>query len=254
MSHFSDVDASPAIDSLKQYLERTDHFMAPLKAYMTAAAAAAVGHGGVVVDIGCGLGRDLARLHASGLRPIGVDRSAALLAVASSVGAPVVQADAASLPFRDGSVDGVRIERVLEHVIDPERVLDEAARVLRPGGWVAVLEPDFGTFRVESDVVTDGSWPAALLAARHPYVGGVVADMLSERGFAVRDIVTESSRGRAFEFLPVDAAAVVARAVGSGRCDAHAAAEWIAEQRRRSLAGTLRARWDKVLVVASLVD
>ena len=42
------------------------------------------------------------------------------------------------LPYADGSVDAVVLPQVLEHMPDPERVLDEALRVLRPGGHAVV--------------------------------------------------------------------------------------------------------------------
>lgn len=45
-------------------------------------------------------------------------------------------ADAHAVPLADGSFDGVWIQAVLEHVVDPYRVVDEVHRVLRPGGLV----------------------------------------------------------------------------------------------------------------------
>jgi SAM-dependent methyltransferase len=47
-----------------------------------------------------------------------------------------VLCDVTELPLADGAVDGVLAISVLEHVQDPERVVAEIARVLRPGGWV----------------------------------------------------------------------------------------------------------------------
>jgi SAM-dependent methyltransferase len=53
---------------------------------------------------------------------------------------PHVFGDAARLPFHDRCFDGVICLEVLEHVRDPEKVLAEIARVLRPGGrgWVSM--------------------------------------------------------------------------------------------------------------------
>jgi SAM-dependent methyltransferase len=249
MSHFSDVDASPSVDRLAAYLERTDHSMSALKAYLAAAFARDV-PGGLILDIGCGLGRDLARLESHGLRAIGIDLSAAMLARVAGGAAPLAQADAARLPFRTASVDGIRIERTLQHVADPAAVLDELARVLRPGGTVAVLEPDYSKFRVDSDLVPHGTWPAALLTVRHPNIGGEVDASLAARGFRIRDVVVESSHGYAFDNLPVDAEQVVRLAVAQGRCDEWLAESWLAEQRAKSAEGTFHARWDKVIVVA----
>ncbi len=252
MSSFSDVDASGAVGTLAAYLERTERSMSPLKSYVVTAAACAAA-GGVVVDLGCGLGFDLARLDEAGLRPIGIDASQQMLLRAQGrVGetSPLTQADAASLPLRDASIDGCRIERVLQHVADPDAVVTEVARVVRSGGFVAVLEPDFGQFRVDSDVVPDGDVPARLLQVRHPRIGGDLVTMLEAVGFRVEDVVTESSRGYRFDGLPVHTETVIDRAVEDGRFAEADAARWLAEQRARTTDGTFRATWDKVLVVA----
>lgn len=50
-------------------------------------------------------------------------------------------ADAHGLPFHDGVFDAVWIQAVLEHVLDPPRVVDEIRRVLRPGGLVYAETP-----------------------------------------------------------------------------------------------------------------
>ncbi|HVF33030.1 MAG TPA: methyltransferase domain-containing protein [Acidimicrobiales bacterium] len=235
------------------YLDATDAGLAASKAYVAAAAARAVGSGGVVLDLGCGLGHDLARLEAAGLTAIGLDTSAVMLGVARRRRGPsdrLVQADGAGLPFASGSLDGCRIERVLQHVEQPEAVVAEVRRVLRPGGFVAIFEPDYLTFRVESDVVPDGSLPASMLRVRHPAVGGRLVGLLSDAGFRIEDVVTESSRGYSVDLLPIALDLVLTRAVADGRLDGSLAARWTDEQRRRTSAGTFRARWDKVLVIA----
>lgn len=55
-------------------------------------------------------------------------------------GADVI-ADLHDLPLEDGSFDAVLCTEVLEHVAEPARVLDELARVLRPGGSVLITVP-----------------------------------------------------------------------------------------------------------------
>jgi hypothetical protein len=63
------VGKSDRSDSLLQYLD-PDTSMAALKAYVAAAARRYV-PGGVSLDLGCGVGHDLVRLRAAGLRPMG---------------------------------------------------------------------------------------------------------------------------------------------------------------------------------------
>lgn len=50
-------------------------------------------------------------------------------------------ADAHNIPLRDNSVDAVVVQAVLEHVLEPQRVVDEIWRVLRPGGLVYAETP-----------------------------------------------------------------------------------------------------------------
>ncbi|MDR2381695.1 MAG: class I SAM-dependent methyltransferase [Bifidobacteriaceae bacterium] len=52
--------------------------------------------------------------------------------------------DAYALPFEPGSFDVVHFHQVLHHLTDPAAALREAARVVRPGGLIAVREADFG--------------------------------------------------------------------------------------------------------------
>jgi SAM-dependent methyltransferase len=59
-------------------------------------------------------------------------------------------ADARSLPFPDGTFDGVRAERLLMHVPEAPRAVAEMARVTRPGGRVSVFDFDWDTMLVDS--------------------------------------------------------------------------------------------------------
>lgn len=95
--------------------------------------------GSRVLDVACGTGdlcRDLVR---AGHRPVGVDFSHGMLAAART-GAPLVEADALALPVADGSVDGFTCGFALRNFVALEPVFAEAARVLRPGGRIALLE------------------------------------------------------------------------------------------------------------------
>ena len=62
-----------------------------------------------------------------------------------------MQGDAARLPPRASSVDGCRVERVLQHVLSPAAVVEEIVRVVRPGGFLAAFDTDYGTYSAETD-------------------------------------------------------------------------------------------------------
>ena len=73
-----------------------------------------------------------------------------------------VVGSAEALPFRDGSVDLVSLDHVVEHV-DLVEALREAHRVLRPGGWVELWAPHFSSVAAWVDPthrrpVTWGTW------------------------------------------------------------------------------------------------
>lgn len=107
-----------------------------------ALAAAAPRPGDVLVDLACGTG-DLAALGAAaGARAIGVDFAAAMLAHARTRGvrARLVRGDASALPLRAGVADAVTCGFALRNFVAIAPVLTEAARVLKPGGRLVLLE------------------------------------------------------------------------------------------------------------------
>jgi demethylmenaquinone methyltransferase/2-methoxy-6-polyprenyl-1,4-benzoquinol methylase len=95
--------------------------------------------GALVLDLACGTG-DLSRTALRrGYVVVGADLSAGMLA-ANHGGAPVTQANAAELPFPDACFDGIICGYALRNFTDLAACLREAARVVRPGGRIAVLE------------------------------------------------------------------------------------------------------------------
>ena len=100
--------------------------------------------GDAVLDVGCGPGnftRPFARAAGEQGRVVGLDASRTMLAQAAREDGSelYVRADAADLPFRDGSFDAVCCFAALYLIEEPLRAVAEIARVLGPGGRVALL-------------------------------------------------------------------------------------------------------------------
>jgi demethylmenaquinone methyltransferase/2-methoxy-6-polyprenyl-1,4-benzoquinol methylase len=107
-----------------------------------AIAAATLGPNDLAIDVACGTG-DLAALATrAGTRVVGIDFAAAMLAGASSraTGAQLVRADATALPVASASADAVTCGFALRNFVAIPPMLAEAARVLRPGGRLVLLE------------------------------------------------------------------------------------------------------------------
>lgn len=89
-----------------------------------------------VLEVGCGTGLLLARIREFARSARGVDLSPGMLARARERGLDVVEGSATDLPFPDASFDVACSFKVLPHVPDIRRALEEMARVVRPGGAV----------------------------------------------------------------------------------------------------------------------
>lgn len=107
------------------------------------------------LEIGCGTGsitRTLAQWpnveHAVGIdpSPVFIDRARKLAAGITNIS--FQQADGRSLPLEAESFDAVIIHTTMSHVPQPERLVEQAFRVLRPDGWFAVFDGDYATATV----------------------------------------------------------------------------------------------------------
>jgi demethylmenaquinone methyltransferase / 2-methoxy-6-polyprenyl-1,4-benzoquinol methylase len=94
--------------------------------------------GSRVFDLACGTGDLCRELAVVGHRPVGFDFSHGMLLAAKTDG--LVEADILRLPVRDASADGATCGFVLRNVVSLQGLFAELARVLRPGGRIALLE------------------------------------------------------------------------------------------------------------------
>jgi demethylmenaquinone methyltransferase / 2-methoxy-6-polyprenyl-1,4-benzoquinol methylase len=130
-----------------------------------------------VLDVACGTG-DLSRtlFEITGARVVGTDFCRPMLAIAAgkiSSQIPLIEGDALRLPFRSGSFDAVTIAFGLRNLSSVEDGLAELCRVLKPGGWVAVLECS-----KPSNAILRGLYGVYFRGVL-PLVGGAISGSLS---------------------------------------------------------------------------
>ncbi len=161
---------------------------------------AAPAAGEVVVDLGCGRGRDLVeaalRVGASG-SAIGVDANEAMLEAARGAAAALrldnvrlLRADLAALPLPDACADAVVSSCAVNHAPDKDAVYREVRRVLRPGGRFVV-----------ADVVAEEALPRSVRndpAAWAACYGGAIPEAeylgaIRTAGFADPEVVARTA-------------------------------------------------------------
>jgi SAM-dependent methyltransferase len=147
---------------------------------------------GRVLDVGCGGGSVAKAVKRArpDLEVFGCDLSESALRTARSnpEGVDFRLATAERLPFGDGELDFVWIFDVLEHVDDPERVLREVARVLKPGGRFHIVLPLEGQPRTLYRLVGCGTrWTAKVRHGGHIQIFSAARfrDMASACGLRV---------------------------------------------------------------------
>jgi len=125
--------------------------------------------GALVFDLACGTGDFCRELLRSGYRCIGVDFSHEMLRRAKT-DAPLLEADVLQLPARDGSADGVTCGFALRNVRSLDELFRELARIVRPGGRIALLEVS------EPDAPLVRAGHGVYLNKVVPVIGGLLSD------------------------------------------------------------------------------
>ncbi len=171
------------------------------QARMLAAVLRTVAGPAVIVDIGCGDG--LAAKVAAQLNPghqfVGIDWSADALRQARAHGLALIRAgvEGSGLPLVSASADVVIMSEVIEHLVDTDSALDEAFRILKPGGSLLLSTPNLaawynrgllalGVQPVFSEVSLRGVFgrPGSQVAGHlHMFTRRALTGLLGARGF-----------------------------------------------------------------------
>ena len=121
----------------------------------------------MVLDIGCGSGGTSVEFVARRAKVVAIDiRKKYIMLVQSLLRANGINfgpevCDAHSLSFKDSEFDCIILQDVIEHVTYPERILSEAARVLRPNGVIYLSTPNRWS---PLNMIADPHWQLPLIA------------------------------------------------------------------------------------------
>jgi ubiquinone/menaquinone biosynthesis C-methylase UbiE len=203
--------------------------------------------GAAVLEVGCGTGAVTRELAAwPGVAEVtGIDPSPTFLDRARTLDPPanvrLLEGDARALDFHDQSFDVVVFHTTLCHVPGPHLALVEAARVVRPGGWLVVFDGDYATTTVAlhpSDPLQACAAAFVEFSVHDPWLVRRLPGLLEQAGFEpvrMRSYGYVETRDARYTPTIVDRGANALLAAGQIGEDTAAALK--AEARRRITAG-----------------
>lgn len=196
--------------------------------------------GSLVVDVGCGAGRAVGELRTRRHRAVGLDPDEQMVAVARGrwPEAQFELGDAYGLPFGDGEVGGYRADKVFHLLDDPTLALQEAGRVLAPGGRIVLIGQDWDTLQIDSDdlALTRTIVHARADSLRAPFAARRFRNSLLDNGFS--DVHVEVHSLIAGDASMIGMLSSLAdHAHAAGAITEAQATSWVGDQRARAANG-----------------
>jgi len=238
LSQFKAIDRTTNVPAYVSALEAFDAIpeLQELKALGRERGGIATGR--KVLDVGCGFGLETLRLAAlaGAGKVVGVDKSADFIADAKARAAAAHLSidfdvgDAEALPYADGRFDCVRAERLLIYLSEPAKAVAEMKRVGKPGGRLALIEPDFSTTTInlpDRPMIRRALAHEADTAVLQSWLPGPLLVMLRDLGLADIEVATRVvifPQGLTSEYF----ADVGRHAAAAGALSAAELAEWLA--------------------------
>ena len=218
-----------------------------------------------VLDIGCGTGvvaRALASRDGFAGTVTGVDQSEDFIAVAKTLAAnegvgdrvQFAVGDAHKLDFPAASFDAAIAHTLISHVRDPVAVLEEAARVVRPGGFVAVFDGDyasltFGGSDPHLGEVVEPALQAMIMSS--PRVMRELSRLLPKAGLRLISMQANVYAEAGSSTFMLNLAETYGRLIAStGQLPAAQVDAWLADQRSAASEGTFFAACNYYAYVA----
>ncbi len=162
-----------------------------------------------ILDVGCGVGKTGQVLREKGFEEIfgvEVDSRAAHQAMPFYKEVIVGDVDRDILPFAEGFFDCILYGDVLEHLIDPWRVLHRHRQMLSEDGTIICSVPNVRYYGVLRSLIFKGEWdytPLGILDRTHLrfFTLKTIEDMLRETGFEVKRVIKKKRCGKIMRLL-----------------------------------------------------
>jgi ubiquinone/menaquinone biosynthesis C-methylase UbiE len=231
---FREVDETGNAASFISYLDQaTDQFRA-VKTFTHALLGLRSNE--KALDVGCGTGddvRELAAMVAPHGVVVGVDKSKSMIVEvrrrAKGCGLPVQfeVSEAEQLPWQSHHFDACHADRLLQHLPDPNRALNEMLRVLKPGGRLLVVDRDWGMVALDSSdsMTTQAVLDRACAGIRNGWMGRRLHGLFRSAGITEIQVQTQILTITSFEIADtvLDLRTIAEHAVNERRISCYSA-------------------------------